>query len=81
MPVFGDFLVRIFPHLDWIRKDTPYLSEFSPMQKNADQKKSDYGHFLRCVAKHINEVLQIFFLNMNINYISLLVIIEFLISF
>ena len=51
------------------------------MQKNADQKKSDYGHFLRCVAKHINEVLQIFFLNMNIKYISLLVIIEFLISF
>ena len=24
------FLVRIFPHLDWIRRDTPYLSVFSP---------------------------------------------------
>ena len=24
--VFGVFLVRIFPHLDWIRRDTPYLS-------------------------------------------------------
>ena len=23
--VFGVFLVRIFPHLDWIRRDTPYL--------------------------------------------------------
>ena len=28
--VFGVFLVRIFPHLDWIRRDTPYLSVFSP---------------------------------------------------
>ena len=28
--ISGDFLVRIFPHLDWIRKDTPYLSVFSP---------------------------------------------------
>ena len=24
------FLVRIFRHLDWIRRDTPYLSVFSP---------------------------------------------------
>ena len=24
------FLVRIFPHLDWIRRDTKYLSVFSP---------------------------------------------------
>ena len=28
--VFRDFLVRIFPHLDWIRKDSPYVSVFSP---------------------------------------------------
>ena len=26
--VFGVFLVRIFPHLDWIRRDTPNLSVF-----------------------------------------------------
>ena len=24
------FAVRIFPHSDWIRRDTPYLSVFSP---------------------------------------------------
>ena len=30
VPVFGVFLVRIFPHSDWIRRDTPYLSVFSP---------------------------------------------------
>ena len=28
--VFGVILVRIFPHSDWIRWDTPYLSVFSP---------------------------------------------------
>ena len=28
--VFEVFLVRIFPHLDWIRSDTPHLSVFSP---------------------------------------------------
>ena len=29
MSVIGVTLVRIFPHLDWIRRDTPYLSVFS----------------------------------------------------
>ena len=28
--VFGIFLARIFSHLDWIRRDIPYLSAFSP---------------------------------------------------
>ena len=28
--VFGVFLVRIFPHSDWIRRDTEYLSVFKP---------------------------------------------------
>ena len=28
--VFGINLVRIFPHLYWMRKDTEYLSVFSP---------------------------------------------------
>ena len=30
MSVFGVSLVRIFPHSEWIRKDIPYLSVFSP---------------------------------------------------
>ena len=30
MSVFRVFLVRIFPHSGWIRKDTEYLSVFSP---------------------------------------------------
>ena len=42
--VFGVFLVRIFPHLNWIRRD---LSVFSPNAENTDQNNSKYGHFLR----------------------------------
>ena len=30
VPVFMVFLVRIFSYSDWIRKDTPYLSLYSP---------------------------------------------------
>ena len=30
MFVLGVFLVLIFPHSDWIRRDTPYLPVFSP---------------------------------------------------
>ena len=35
---FRVFLGRIFPHLDWIRRDTLYLSAFSP---NAGQCRSE----------------------------------------
>ena len=42
----------IFPHSDWMRRDTEYLSVFSPnagkCDKNADQNNSEYGHFLVC---------------------------------
>ena len=30
MSLVGVILVRIFPHLDWIRRDTEYFSVFSP---------------------------------------------------
>ena len=33
------FLVRIFPHSDWIRKDTLYLSVFGLNAGKTDQKK------------------------------------------
>ena len=51
------------------------------MRENANEKNSEYGRFLRSVAKHINEVSQMFSLRMNIKHINLLVFIEFLISF
>ena len=47
----GPDFSRIFPHSDWIRRDSPYLSVFSSNAgkcwKNADQNNSKYGHFLR----------------------------------
>ena len=41
--IFGVILVRIFPRLDWIWRDTKYSVR---MRKNADQNNSEYGHFL-----------------------------------
>ena len=41
--VFEVFLVRIFPHSDWLRRNTPYLFVFCP---NAGK----YGHFSSSVV-------------------------------
>ena len=45
----GPHFSRISPHLNWIWRDTPYLSVFSPsarkFRKNVDQNNSEYGHF------------------------------------
>ena len=43
--LFGFFLVPIFLHSDWIRRDTKYLFVFSPNAERMDQKNSEYGHF------------------------------------
>ena len=44
--VFLVFLVRIFPHSNWIRRDIPCISPYSVrMRENTDQKNSEYGHF------------------------------------
>ena len=43
--VYGVFLVRIFPHSDWIRRDTEYSVG---MRENTDQENSEYRHFLWC---------------------------------
>ena len=37
--IFRVFLVRIFPHSDWTRRDTEYLSVFSPNAGNYGPKK------------------------------------------
>ena len=42
--VFRVFLVRIFPHSDWIRRETEYSVQ---MRENTNQKNSEYGHFSR----------------------------------
>ena len=40
--VFGLFLVRIFLHTDWIRRDTPYLSVLSPNAGKYAPEKTPY---------------------------------------
>ena len=45
MSIFGVILVRIFPHSDWIRRDTEYLPYSVRMRENVDQNNSEYGHF------------------------------------
>ena len=45
--VFGVFLVCIFQHLNWIRRDTPYSVQ---IPKNTDQKMFEYGHFSRSAS-------------------------------
>ena len=46
----GPHFCCIFLHSDWIRRDTPYISVFSPnaeeWRKNADQNNSEYWLFL-----------------------------------
>ena len=44
------FLVRIFPHSDWIGRDTPYLSVFSPNAGKYGPEKTLYLETFRVVA-------------------------------
>ena len=37
--VFGAFLIRIFTHSDWIQRDTPCLSVFSPSSRKYGPEK------------------------------------------
>ena len=47
--IFRVFLVRIFPHLDWIQKDTPNLSVFSQnAEKYAPEKLWIWTLFRHC---------------------------------
>ena len=47
MSVFGVFLVHIFPHLNWIRRDTEYLSVFSSNAGKNRPENSECGYFSR----------------------------------
>ena len=39
------FLVRIFPHSDWIWRDTEYLTVFSPNEGKYGPERFKYRHF------------------------------------
>ena len=45
LSVFRAFLVRIFSHLNWTRRDTEYLSLFSPNVGKYGIEKLRIGHF------------------------------------
>ena len=59
--VFGVFLVRIFPHSDWIGRNTEYLSVFSP---NAGKYRSEKLQirilFTKCGSWKISEKYLLF---------------------
>ena len=42
--LFGIFLVRIFPHSEWIQRDTGYLSVFGPNAEKYGPKNRDTFH-------------------------------------
>ena len=44
--MFGVFLVRIFPHSDWIRKVLQIFPYSLRIRENTDKKNSEYEHFL-----------------------------------
>ena len=45
------FLVRIFPYLDWVRRDTPYISVFSPNEVKYGPEKTPYLDTFHVVEK------------------------------
>ena len=47
------FLVRIFPHSDWTRRDTSYLSVFSPNAGKYGPEKTPYLDIFHAV-EHMN---------------------------
>ena len=49
--VFGVFLFHIFSHSDWIRRDTLYLSVFSPNAEKYGPEKLRIGtFFMQCIT-------------------------------
>ena len=44
------FLVGIFPHLDWILRDTKYLSVFSPNTGKYGPQRTPYLHIFHAVT-------------------------------
>ena len=58
--VFGVFLVRIFPHLDWIGRDTQYLSVFS---RNAGKYRLEKLRlrtpFIQCLLMKLTYLLSL----------------------
>ena len=55
--VVGVILVCIFPHSDWIRRDTPYLSVFSPNAGKYGPEKTPYLDTFHAVHALLHGIL------------------------
>ena len=55
------FLVRIFPHLDWIRWDTLYLSIFSPNAGKCGPEKTLYLYTFHVVTYQVTKMITLSF--------------------
>ena len=55
------FLVRIFPHSDWIWRDTEYLSVFSPNAGKSGREKTPYLNTFHAVTAGKADQLQLTF--------------------
>ena len=53
MSIFGVTLVRVFPHSDWIRRDTSYLSVFSANAGKYGPEKTPYSETFHSVNEAI----------------------------
>ena len=76
------FLVRIFPHSDWIRRDASYLSVFSPNAGKADQNNSEYGQFLRSdgLQRNIRPISYCLFIGKTLNVLFTMRCLNFLLK-
>ena len=61
-PITEFFLVRVFSHLDWIRRDTPYLPVFSPNAGKYRPEKTPHLDTFHTVIVYWKNDLLIFFL-------------------
>ena len=78
--VFAVFLVRSFPHLDRIRRDTEYLSVCSPNAGKCGPKHSKYGHFSRSVH-HAFPGIQCMAFQIYLSFLFVIVILIFVVIF
>ena len=76
------FLVLIFPHSDWIRRDASYLSVFSPNAGKADQNNSEYGQFLRSdgLQRNIRPISYCLFIGKTLNVLFTMRCLNFLLK-
>ena len=59
---YGVFLARIFPHSDWIRRGTQYLSIFSPNLGKYGPEKTPYSETFHAVTENLKKQITLYLL-------------------